>query len=201
MSRSIANSSPDTSQTLLARVRRQDASAWERFVTIYGPLIYRWCRQRGLQPTDAADVTQNVFAVLHRKLDRFEARPENGSFAGWLRTVTSRQIADFFRGRDPRQLPVGGETVDAVVVDDRNDSVAALAPDDRTLLIQRTISVLQGEFESRTWDAFWRAAVQRDKPRDIARELGLSVASVWQAKSRVLRRLREELAGMLEAWN
>jgi DNA-directed RNA polymerase specialized sigma24 family protein len=57
---------------------------------------------------------------------------------------------------------------------------------------QRVVEVVRAEFEPRTWDAFWRIVVEGQSPAEVAQALGLSLPAVYQAKSRVLRRLRRE---------
>ncbi len=56
-----SGSSSSTSTSLLGRVKSRDPDAWERFVKLYSPLVYRWARQVGLQESDASDLAQEVF--------------------------------------------------------------------------------------------------------------------------------------------
>jgi RNA polymerase sigma-70 factor (ECF subfamily) len=60
------------------------------------------------------------------------------------------------------------------------------------------LDLVRGEFENRTWEAFWRTAVEDRPARDVADELGMSVLAVYKAKSRVLRRLRQELGDLVD---
>ncbi len=62
----------------------------------------------------------------------------------------------------------------------------------------RALELIRSEFESRTWDAFWGVAVGGGKPADVAADLEMTVAAVYMAKSRVLRRLREEFTELLD---
>ena len=55
---------------------------------------------------------------------------------------------------------------------------------------------MQRDFEERTWQAFWKTAVEHKTAPQAAEELGMSVAAVYMAKSRVLRRLRAEFEGL-----
>jgi acyl carrier protein len=66
------------------------------------------------------------------------------------------------------------------------------------LLSRRALELVRAEFENRTWEAFWRTAVDGQAPADVAEDLGMSLHAVYKAKSRVLRRLRQELNGLLE---
>src|SRR5262245_32084865 len=89
-----------TSPSLLGRLREApaDQAAWAQFVERYAPRVYAWCRQWGLQEADAEDVTQDVLTLLSDRMRRFQYDPE-GSFRGWLRTVTHHAWADFLARR------------------------------------------------------------------------------------------------------
>jgi DNA-directed RNA polymerase specialized sigma24 family protein len=63
----------------------------------------------------------------------------------------------------------------------------------------RALQLERNDFEPRTWEAFWRAAVEGQRPDLIAADLGAMPAAVRKAKSRVLHRLREELGELLPA--
>jgi RNA polymerase sigma-70 factor (ECF subfamily) len=58
------------------------------------------------------------------------------------------------------------------------------------------MGIMRGDFEERTWHAFWETAVEKRQAGDVAQTLGISLGAVYMAKSRVLRRLREELDGL-----
>src|SRR5436305_6706393 len=91
----------ETRLSLLVRLTRAgpaDERAWREFVDYYAPVIYRWCTRRGLQETDAQDVTQQVLVKLAAKLPAFTYDPDR-SFRGWLRTLTQHALADFLSGR------------------------------------------------------------------------------------------------------
>src|SRR4051812_1055658 len=104
----------ETPVSLLQRLRQPGAHrAWERFVELYTPLLYYWSRRMALQPHDAADLVQDVFAVLLLKLPEFRY-DDNRSFRGWLRAVTVNK----WRERCRRQVPAGEGSL-ANRVDDR----------------------------------------------------------------------------------
>jgi RNA polymerase sigma-70 factor (ECF subfamily) len=174
-------------------------SAWERLVNLYGPLVYRWCLRAGLQPADAADVGQEVFLAVARSIGQFRREREGDSFRGWLYAITRNKIRD--AGRRHREVPLGGgdnplQSLEAA----REEPEAADPPADaegRALLYRRALDLIQGEFEGRTWQAFWCVAVDARRPADVAADLGMSVGAVYVAKSRILRRLHEEFSGLL----
>ena len=84
----------ETGTTLLARIKNKDPDGWERFVHLYSPLIYRWCRQSGLNETDAADVGQEVFHAVARGIENFHRTQVGGTFRGWLRTIVQNKLRD-----------------------------------------------------------------------------------------------------------
>lgn len=185
-----------TSVTLLERLRQPDADdAWPRFVRLYTPLLYSWARRAGLQTEDAADLVQDVLTILVQKLPEFTYDPDR-SFRGWLRTVTLNKWRDIRRRRSPAVLPTNGPELDEVAGPD----TAALFEEAeyRQQLVRRALQLMQVEFHPTTWKACWECLVADRPATDVAKELGITVNSVYLAKSRVLARLRQELEGLLD---
>jgi RNA polymerase sigma-70 factor (ECF subfamily) len=190
-----------TSPSLLERARADDAAAWDRLVALYAPLVLHWCRRCDLQEQDAADVFQEVFQAVATHLGRFRKEKAGDTFRGWLRTITRNKVRDHLRrlGREPGG--VGG--TDAQY---RMAQLPAAAPaedsaaDERAErdLFHRGLELIRAEFEEKTWQAFWRTAVDGQPAADVAAELGLSPGAVRVAKCRVLQRLREELGDLIE---
>jgi RNA polymerase sigma-70 factor (ECF subfamily) len=186
-----------TSHTLLERVRLRDATAWRRFVELYGPVVFAWARRASLQSHDAADVVQEVFQSVAAGLARFRFDRPGDTFRGWLRTITLNKVRDQFRNRPNYAL--GAAAIDElparIAAEDDADSGSGRAVAE---LAHRALQLLQTEFEPNTWRAFLRTAVDGCPPAETAAELGLSMAAVYKAKSRVLNRLRRELDGLLD---
>ncbi len=204
------NGSDSISSTLLQRVRAKRPEAWERLVDLYGKSVYRWCRRAGLGPSDSADVVQEVFAAVARcvadfRRDRASNHP-TGSFTAWLATIARNKIRDHYRRQKDRPRAAGGTAAQQQFLEVPNPEAAnpeESDPIDRSeleqtdrLLSRRGLQLVRAEFENRTWEAFWRTTVDAHTPTDVADELGMSVAAVYKAKSRVLRRLRQELDGL-----
>jgi RNA polymerase sigma-70 factor, ECF subfamily len=180
-----------TSASLLERLRRpDDQPAWSRFVDIYTPLLFHWARRVGLQEPDAADLIQDVFQVLVRKLPEF-TYDKGRSFRGWLRTVLLNQWRTGLRRRAEQPL-------------DENESRLAgpdgadvfMDKEHRDYLIGRAMQVMRTDFQPATWQACWEHVGRGRPASEVAAELGLTVKAVYLAKARVLRRLREELEGL-----
>ena len=191
---------PATSLSLLERARSRDERAWEQLVDLYTPLVYAWCRRAGLQPADAKDVGQEVFRAVARKLADFRHDREGDTFRGWLRTITRNKLRDL--AAESRRSPAGFGGTDGSNALDRLSAVdfesdAELATE-RQLLYQRALEVIRTGFEERTWRMFWLTVVEDRPAEDVSRELGVTINAVYLAKSRVLRRLRNEFADLIE---
>jgi RNA polymerase sigma-70 factor, ECF subfamily len=183
-----------TSLSLLERVRADEAGAWGRLVQLYGPLIYRWCRRWHIAPEDAADVSQEVFRTVVARIGDFRRDRPGDSFRGWLWTVTRNKIGDHIRRQDRQPGALGGSDAQQRFLQ-LPDTLPAGEEDsaDCRSLVHRALDLIRGDFEERTWQAFWRTAVGGEAPKDVAAALGVGVDAVRMAKSRVLRRLRDEL--------
>lgn len=165
---------------------------------MYGPLVYQWCRRGGLKEEDAADCFQEVFQSVARAISTFEKRNETDSFRGWLATITRNKIRDHFR-RQAKSPQAGGGTEFNLQVQSLPDP---LADDEQTStenhgVMHRALAMIRGDFEENTWRAFWQTAVEERLAADVSAELGISVNAVYKAKFRVLRRLREEIEGLM----
>lgn len=186
-----------TSTSLLEGVRALDAQAWRRMVELYGPLVYRWCRRWHLGAEDSKDVVQEVFGAVASHVRDFHRDNERGGFRAWLFTITRNKIRDFFRRRGAEPCGQGGtdafERLSRIAGPGTAEEVLSAERGDRILLVRRAVCLAQAEFEERTWEMFCRVAMLAQKPAEVAAGFGVSVTAVYQAKSRVLRRLRELL--------
>jgi RNA polymerase sigma-70 factor (ECF subfamily) len=183
-----------TSVSLLQRLRTPAANdAWDRFVKLYTPLLYYWVRRLGVQEPDAADLVQDVLTTLVQKLPEFSYDPSK-SFRGWLRTVTLNRWRNLQRRRPVASL--GSD--DQVIADRSAEEMDSLEESEyREYLVGRALGLMQAEFEPATWKMFWEHVVAGRSPAEVAALMGVRVDSVYAAKSRILRRLREELTGLL----
>ena len=199
MPASASHDSADTSPSLLARIRVADQSAWARLVHVYSPLVYAWCRRAGLSAEDAADVMQDVWAAVSVAVPRFDATA-GGSFRGWLYTICRNKVIDLHRRRSGRPLAEGGSTALgrlAELPDTEPDESLSDPHTGSTAVLHRAVEIIRGDFEPTTFRAFWATAVECRPAAAVAAELGVSAAVVYQSKSRVLRRLKQEFEGLV----
>ncbi|MGI9473885.1 MAG: RNA polymerase sigma factor [Rubripirellula sp.] len=185
---------PSLSSSLLGRVQQMQPDAWARLVTVFTPVVYRWCRQAGLEAHDASDVVQEVFSSVASGIDRFERVKDQGSFRSWLATITRNRICDHHRRRAKQPAGQGGTEAQFQMQQlqdslDRSVSETSLSE----ALPRRVLDLVESEFTAVTWQAFWRTTVEGLSAVDVADQLDLNVASVYQAKSRVLRRFRQRM--------
>ena len=190
-------SSTATSPSLLRRVKKDDAAAWDRLVGLYAPLVYHWCRRADLPEQEIADVFQDVFQAVATHIAEFRRDGANDTFRGWLRVITRNKVHDHFRklGREPGGA--GGTEAQLLFAQLPEECPVGDDSDEVTMdrgLFRRALDQIQGEFEERTWQAFWLTAVEDRPTGEVGLELGMSPGAVRVAKSRVLRRLREELS-------
>ena len=186
-----------TRSSLLLRIRDAgDRAAWDEFVALYAPLVYRFARRRGLQDADAADVSQQVLQAVAGSVVRLDYDPGRGSFRGWLLTVTRNTLINAMKQKG-RQPVATGETSFLQRLDTQpapSDSEEEVWEQEyQRSRLARAAEMVRPRFEETTWQAFWRTAVDGEGPRSVAESLGLSVGAVHIAKSRVIARLKQAL--------
>jgi RNA polymerase sigma-70 factor, ECF subfamily len=189
-----------TAVSLLDRLRdaKPDHPDWARLCEIYQPLIRRWIGRIPGLSDEAGDLVQETLAVMVRALPQFR-RQQLGSFRAWLRQVTVNHVRN--HRRQMRRRPVVGLDPSDAFLDRLADPGSDLARqwdlDHDRHVFQKLQSALHAEFAPTTWEAFRRYALDGMPAAQVAAELGLSVNAVTLAKSRILKRLREEAGDLL----
>ncbi|HEY1189482.1 MAG TPA: sigma-70 family RNA polymerase sigma factor [Gemmata sp.] len=184
--------SPDLPEqpSWLSSLRAGRPTGWDRLVTVFAPVVRVWCQQRGLQPADADEVTQDVFVRVGAGIGAFQP----GNFVAWIYRITQNAIRDHFRRRARSAGAVGGT--------DFAEHLAQLpAPEDgtdvpepaRLVAVRRAMDVVRRDVKPRTWRAFEAVVIEGYSTADVAAELGMTEPNVRNAKARVLQRIREEL--------
>ena len=192
-----ASGSP-TRPSLLRRICEPgDGQSWQAFVEVYGPLIYRHARRRGLQDADAAEITQEVLFQVSRSIQKFEYRPEQARFRDWLGTVTENKIRTLVRRK-------AGSPESAAAPDDVLANLASGQQDTQWAeefhqhILQTALARTRPHFEEQTWRAFELVWRDQRSEAEVALELGQRINWVYLAKSRVLKRLRAEVSDLAE---
>jgi RNA polymerase sigma-70 factor (ECF subfamily) len=176
--------------SLLQQARARDAAAWDRLVEVYSPLIYNWCRRRGLTPEDCEDVGQQVFASLWSSLADY--RHEH--FLGWLKTITENKIRDLWRRRAEEPTGEGGTSFQNRVNEwPESPDESAPSREEQVILQESVLDLVSSEFSTQALAAFRHLVIEEKDPADVAAKLGMTRNQVYLAKSRILRRLRDKL--------
>jgi RNA polymerase sigma-70 factor (ECF subfamily) len=190
-----------TSASLLNRLRRDanDQSAWNEFVSRYGPRIHAWCRHWNLQEADAQDVTQIVLLQLAAKMRTFVYDPSR-SFRAWLKTLARHAWSDFIADRQ-RTATASGDSRSLAALETvpaRTDLEARLQEVFDLELLQLATDHVRERVEPHTWEAFRLTALEGLPGAEVALRLGMPVVSVFKAKSNVHKMLQGEIARLEE---
>lgn len=183
----------ETSLTWLGRmVATPNGADWQQLAHIYPPLLHAWLHRAGVPASDRDDLVQEVLVVVVRQVKEFDHRGR-GAFRAWLRGILANHIRKYFRDRD---VPVAFDLEQF----GRLDTTISQQwdRDHDAFLVSKAMAASEGDFAPATWRAFRMSTLDGQSAANVASALGLSVNSVLLARSRVLKRLRAELAGLVE---
>jgi RNA polymerase sigma-70 factor (ECF subfamily) len=186
-----------TSRTLLDRLRnQQDPHAWQCWLSVYEPWLRDWLGRHHFQPADTDDLLQNILVVVSRKLPAFVHNGQPGAFRAWLRRILVHEVRSFLR---QRQRPAAGLPFDWLnrLEDPSSELSRQWDREHDQQVVRRLLAAIQPDFEESTWEVF-RLLVLEDRPAaEVAQRTGLNRNAIYVAKSRVLKRLRQELGGLV----
>jgi RNA polymerase sigma factor (sigma-70 family) len=191
--------SPLTRASLLIQIRDgANHGAWREFVDLYGPVVYGFARKRGLQDADAADLMQDVMRSVSTAIGRLDYDRNQGTFRGWLFTITRNKVFNFLSARRIRPQGSGDSTTNRMLDShpDEHEGSDTWEVEYQRRLASIAMERVKSEFQENTWRAFWLTAVEGTAVADVAKEVGLSAGAIFVAKSRVLARLKEEVETM-----
>lgn len=192
-----------TSLSLLDRLRKaENSQTWDRLVAVYAPLLRAWLRKYEVQSSDADDLLQEVLMAVSKDLKSFEHNGRPGAFRSWLRSILANRLRNFWRARGRRPQARGDSDIDRRLaqLEDPNSEMSRLWNRQHDRHVARQLLALaENQFAPETWKAFVRTAIDGHSPNVVAADLGISMNAVFIAKSRVLARLRQESAGLVES--
>lgn len=189
---------PDTRASLILRLPdATDVEAWEEFVAIYQPVVYRVARRKGMQDADAQELVQEVLFAVSRAVESWDPDPKRGRFRDWLFRIAHNWIVNYLTRRKHQSIATGHNEwtqllTSQVVQPDREES-AIFELEFRRELFHRAAEVVRKAVKESTWQAFWLTGVEEIPPAVVAERLALTVGGVYIARSRVMARMRDEV--------
>ncbi len=189
-----------TSISLIQRLRLNSSSAdWNRLIAIYTPFLRSWVLRQNVPLVEVDDITQEILCVVVRELSTFEHNQRVGAFRAWLRAITVNQLRVYWRQRQRQPRADGDLQAQLEGLEDPQSGVSRLwdLEHDRHVM-SRLMMQIEPEFPLEWWQAFRRHVVEGARATEAASELGVSVNVVLLAKSRILKRLRQEAAGIVD---
>jgi RNA polymerase sigma-70 factor (ECF subfamily) len=188
----------ETRQSLLLRAQAGEADAWEDLAGLYRPLILGWLGRHGVPAGDLEDLGQDVLLSVVKRLPAFRHSGRRGAFRSWLRTIVCSRTADYWRAAGPGARARGGAAALREVADPGGGLDRQWDEEHDRYVLHCLLDLVEEEFEPATLQAFRRLALDDASGAEVAGELGVSVAAVYGAKSRVLARIRQEAEGLID---
>ncbi len=185
---------PETRASLILRLHDgADVAAWDELVELYGPVIYRLARRKGLQPADADDLVQEVLVSVSRSIEAWLEKSDRGGFRAWLFCITRNAAINFLTRTKNKALSPGGADAASLLANHADEE-----PDSHEFDLEYRRETfrwasrrVQEVVTDRSWQAFWRTTVEGEAVSDVARSLDMTPGSVYIARSRIMARLRE----------
>ena len=207
---------PETRPSILIRLRdHRDRDAWRHFEEVYRGVIARVAKRYGMQDADSADLAQDVLIRVSKGIQQFEHDHTHARFRTWLGQVIRSAVVDAHRRRPREQgsgltevhdqlaslADNGNDVLNNSGIDDGSDFDKGFDNDCRSEIFRWAARRIRGEFTDSSWLAFWRTAVEQQSVETVAEQLGRSTGSVYTSRSRIMRRLREEVCLFDHEWN
>jgi RNA polymerase sigma-70 factor (ECF subfamily) len=189
-----------TNKSLLVRAQCGEAAAWERLTAIYRPMIFGCLLNHGVARQETEDLTQDILLTMVRKVRDFEHSGRIGSFRAWLRVLTLNRVRKFWQSRSNLMTPRQGQTLMELsqsLEDPDSDLAREWDLEHDRHVYRRLLEIVSQDFEPTTICIFRRMVIENASGPEVALELNMSLAAVYGAKARVMKRLREESEGLL----
>jgi RNA polymerase sigma-70 factor (ECF subfamily) len=185
----------DTRESLIRRLpNAADVEAWDRFVEIYEPLLFRLARAKGFQHADAEDFVQEVLAAVAKAVGRWVAQETRGSFRVWLFRIAQNLAINFLTRPKHRWLGAGDSQIARLLEEQPArtlDSSELFLKEYRRELFRWAADRVREQVSERQWMVFWLTSVEERPVGEVASEFEMSVGAIYIARSRITKRIRE----------
>jgi RNA polymerase sigma-70 factor (ECF subfamily) len=191
----------DTRKSLLLRAQAGEQHAWKDLTDLYRPLIVGWLKRQGVATRDIDDLSQDILLSVVKYLPTFEHSGRPGAFRSWLRTIVCSRTIDYWRAQDAGTQASGASDAAAAlqqIEDPHSDLNRRWDEEHDRYVLGCLLDLVEEEFEPATLQAFRRLTLDGVSGAAAAEELGLTVPAVYMAKSRVLKRIRQEAEGLID---
>jgi RNA polymerase sigma-70 factor (ECF subfamily) len=190
-----------TRQSWFLRAQTGEEKAWKDLTELYRPLIVGWLNRQGVPAGDLEDLSQDILVSVVKHLPGFQHSGRRGAFRSWLRTIVCNRTTDYWRASDAGTQASGGSSATVALqqlADPLSDLNRQWDEEHDRYVLSCLLDLVDEEFEPTTLSAFRRLALDGVSGAEAAQELGMSVAAVYVAKSRVLQRIRQEAEGLID---
>lgn len=190
-----------TSSYMIRGTQNGNNDQWDRFVKLYYPLIFYWCRKRLGNHTRCSilDIIQNIFLKLSGSIKNYDLDREGRSFRGWLRAITNNAINDYFRENGKiekyfRLLENPGDIKNfaqqELTEEDLSDSPED--PNEKIILMTRVLDMLHSKYSEESWEIFYLFIRDEKTSREVAEIKLIKPDTARRIKNRMLKRIRKE---------
>jgi len=160
-------------------------------MSLYRPLLTAWLRKYHVQDSDLDDLMQEVLIAVSKDVSTFQHNGRPGAFRAWLRSIMVNRLRNFWRSRGRQLQAQGGSDIQLRLaqLDDPSSEMSQLWNREHDLHVaRRLLRQVESDFTQQTWAAFTKVGIE-----------GRRTNAVLIAKSRVLSRLRQEAAGLIDS--
>jgi len=187
-------SPPETRASLILRLQdADDVAAWEEFVGIYSPVIFRVAVGRGFQSADAENIVQEVLLAVARSVTQWLERTDRGRFRAWLLRIARNEAFDLINTRATRTLGTDGLEAEKLLASlpANSDLSSVLDFEYERAVFQWAADQVRDSVAEHTWQAFWLTRVEGRSVEETAHRLNLRPGNIYFARSRMMARIKE----------
>ncbi|MEM9942602.1 MAG: sigma-70 family RNA polymerase sigma factor [Planctomycetota bacterium] len=189
----------ETRISLVAALQAKTPAAWSELDRLYRPLIRNWLSRYQLDSSDLEDLTQDVLSILFQEIRRFDHNGRTGAFRKWIRQTTVNVTRNFLRKR--REIGGGGKEIQDMIVqlqDPASELSGQFEREHDQFVMRHILKMTKASFEASTFEIFRYHVLEEHSPDETAQRFQTSLANVYKIKSRVIRKMRELAADLID---